>query len=204
MKNLIGLTGVLFVITANLFADQRPITGQADQMSGYRSDRIVVKVSPSIQINLQTLKTGNAPVDAIFETIRVQSIRPAYPFATHPFKFPKIAKDLGLDRYFVVSVPRGTDTRLATLSLRNFSSVFENVDIDGIGGIADEIIPNDYYFSSQWNMKNTGQIVNGITGTIGADVRASFAWSLFTGASNVTIALIDSGFQRDHQEFQGF
>jgi subtilisin family serine protease/subtilisin-like proprotein convertase family protein len=56
-------------------------------------------------------------------------------------------------------------------------------------GTASPVVPNDPSFSQQWDLHNTGQ--NG--GTPGADVHAEQAWSVTTGSSNVTVAVMDSG-----------
>ena len=53
---------------------------------------------------------------------------------------------------------------------------------------ARESIPNDPLFGNQWHLKNIGQ--GG--GTLGADIKATLAWDLGTGAGR-TIAVIDTG-----------
>jgi subtilisin family serine protease len=55
-------------------------------------------------------------------------------------------------------------------------------------------VPNDMFFSSQWNLRNTGQ--NG--GTPGADINAVDAWDITTGSSDVVIAVIDTGVDYNH------
>jgi len=50
-------------------------------------------------------------------------------------------------------------------------------------------IPNDIYFPDQWNLLNTGQY----GGIPGMDIRATEAWSITTGDSNVIIAIFDNG-----------
>ena len=57
-------------------------------------------------------------------------------------------------------------------------------------------IPKDPMFSSQWNMKNTGQ--NG--GTLNADIHASRAWGLETGDRSVVVAVIDTGVDYNHHD----
>lgn len=60
--------------------------------------------------------------------------------------------------------------------------------------------PNDTYFGLQWGMLNTGQSVNGVVGTAGADIRATQAWDIFTGDPNFVIAVIDTGMQLNHPD----
>jgi large repetitive protein len=59
---------------------------------------------------------------------------------------------------------------------------------------------NDPYFGSLWGLHNTGQAVNGRTGTPDADVDAPEAWDIATGDPSVTVAVVDSGVARSHPD----
>lgn len=61
-----------------------------------------------------------------------------------------------------------------------------------------DIIPNDPYFTQQWGLNNTGQT----GGTAGADIDAPEAWDIFTGNSNVTVAVIDTGIDYGQNDLQ--
>ena len=64
-------------------------------------------------------------------------------------------------------------------------------------------LPNDTYIGLQWAVQNTGQNVNGTTGTSGADERAAAAWRSTTGtnsANSVVVAVLDSGVQYSHPD----
>ena len=53
-----------------------------------------------------------------------------------------------------------------------------------------QVIPNDPSFlPNQWALRDTGQ--NG--GTPGADIRASLAWAITEGDTNVVLVILDSG-----------
>jgi subtilisin family serine protease len=54
-------------------------------------------------------------------------------------------------------------------------------------------IPNDHLFGQQWGLRNTGQF----GGKAGADIHATDAWDLTTGA-NVTVAVVDTGVDYTH------
>ncbi len=62
------------------------------------------------------------------------------------------------------------------------------------------IIPNDTRFHEQWSLQNTGQMVNGIAGTAGADIDISAGWDLIKGSSSVIVAVIDSGVDSNHPD----
>ena len=63
--------------------------------------------------------------------------------------------------------------------------------------------PNDPDFGLLWGLDNTGQDVNGTSGTPGADVDAPEAWDTATGNSSVIIAVIDSGADYTHPDLSG-
>ncbi|HSY17050.1 MAG TPA: PKD domain-containing protein [Candidatus Acidoferrales bacterium] len=58
--------------------------------------------------------------------------------------------------------------------------------------------PNDFYYvqGNLWNLNNTGQ--NG--GTPGADIHAPAAWDTITSASNVIVAVVDTGVRYTHED----
>ncbi len=60
--------------------------------------------------------------------------------------------------------------------------------------------PNDPSFSLQWGSRNTGQLVNGVSGTAGADDRALAAWGVATGTPAVVIGEADSGVDYNHPD----
>jgi subtilisin family serine protease len=60
--------------------------------------------------------------------------------------------------------------------------------------------PNDPSFGLQWPLVNTGQTVNGVTGTPGADERALPAWGVSTGDPSVVVGVVDSGVDYNHPD----
>jgi Subtilase family/FG-GAP-like repeat len=56
--------------------------------------------------------------------------------------------------------------------------------------------PNDTLFPGMWSLLNTGQ--NG--GAVGADIKATSAWNITTGSSNVVIAVLDTGVDYSHPD----
>jgi hypothetical protein len=69
------------------------------------------------------------------------------------------------------------------------------------------VFPNDSLFSSQWSMHNTGQTVNGVTGTPDADIDAPEAWDLTTSGltaagDTIVVAVIDGGFYLNHVDLK--
>jgi subtilisin family serine protease len=61
-------------------------------------------------------------------------------------------------------------------------------------------VPNDPSFGLQWGFRNTGQTVNGVAGTPGADEQAVPAWSVGTGSRSIVVAEVDSGVDYTHPD----
>ncbi|MCJ7651585.1 MAG: S8 family serine peptidase, partial [Candidatus Lokiarchaeota archaeon] len=61
------------------------------------------------------------------------------------------------------------------------------------------LIPTDEYFYKQWYLKNDGTSEQG-NGTVGADIRATEAWEITTGESDVKVAIVDYGLY-SHPEY---
>ncbi|MBN1385139.1 MAG: S8 family serine peptidase [Elusimicrobia bacterium] len=54
-------------------------------------------------------------------------------------------------------------------------------------------VPDDPNFGNLWGLHNTGQTLDGVTGTEDADIDAPEAWDITTGSHGVIVAVIDSG-----------
>ncbi|MBI4433950.1 S8 family serine peptidase, partial [Candidatus Uhrbacteria bacterium] len=62
-----------------------------------------------------------------------------------------------------------------------------------------EFQSNDALYTSLWALENSGQAVNGTTGTSGKDIDAPEAWNRSEG-NNVIVAVIDSGVAFNHPD----
>jgi subtilisin family serine protease len=125
---------------------------------------------------------------AAFGAAGVESSKP---LLIAPPKDAALARRLGLDRWHRVTLAPTADVVAARARLAALKGLVARVEFDGHGTLAD--VPNDPSFNLQWNMRNTGQSVGGISGTPGADVGVTAAWSVTTGNPNLVIAVLDSG-----------
>lgn len=59
-------------------------------------------------------------------------------------------------------------------------------------------VPNDPRFGELWGLQNTGQVIQGVAGTPGADIGAVPAWDISTGSTANVAAVIDTGIDYTH------
>jgi len=99
------------------------------------------------------------------------------------------------DPYLIhLRVPEAVGTEKAIAILKNNPNV-DYAEPNYIYTIM-ETIPNDPYFPKLWNLKNTGQT----GGKPGADIKATYAWDIFTGSPDVVVAIIDTGIDYNHPD----
>ncbi len=159
----------------------------------FATDHLFVRVRPgctmaTTSLGDLTFRTatgmGDVALSRIMKSVGVDSIRLAL---ADPPKRADIATQVGLDRWYRVSIAPGSNALAVADMLRASWVGFEVCEVDGIGGLAD--IPNDTSFATQYSLLNTGQS----GGTIGADIRATQAWSVTSSNPTIIIALLDSG-----------
>ena len=219
------VTVVGLVMAAPAFAaGPAAINVKPDEFGGYASTHIVVRVKPELVQRLPVQRQPNARNTPAARRLNMTpgmqrlaadwnavNIRPAYPYE---FRNPQLAAEFGLDRTFIVDVPKGSNTPDMAAAFRGRGAEVESAAVDVVGGIS--FVPNDTWFNMLWNMHNTGQSIcfllpgqvppgntSCTSGLAGCDINASEAWDLHTGEpGTVTIAIIDSGIS-DHDDLDG-
>lgn len=106
-----------------------------------------------------------------------------------------VARFQGLRGLQSVRVPSG-ETVATLLAKYQASGLVEYAEPDWVRGL--DLIPNDPQLAAgtSWALHNMGQ--NG--GLADADIDAPEAWDVLTSASNVVVAVIDSGIWRTHED----
>ncbi|MGW8302199.1 MAG: S8 family serine peptidase, partial [Desulfobacterales bacterium] len=109
-------------------------------------------------------------------------------------------KTFAINGYQLVKLPAGADIEEA------LEIYLEDPDVEYAEPnylvYADETTPDDAEFSELWGLNNTGQNVNGTTGSNDADIDAPEAWDVTTGSSAAVVAVIDSGVDVNHPDLQ--
>ncbi|HAW95899.1 MAG: hypothetical protein CMJ33_08090 [Phycisphaerae bacterium] len=115
-----------------------------------------------------------------------------------PEKFLEQSR-VGLDRWIRLILHDDVDPSSALDVLQQLPGVLI-AERDVIGSFAGSGAPDDPDFDLQWNMQNTGQVVQGSPGVPGADIRAVGAWAISSGEAPIIVATLDSG-TYPHPEF---
>ncbi|QDU69439.1 S8 family serine peptidase [Engelhardtia mirabilis] len=121
-------------------------------------------------------------------------------------------QELGMDRWYAVDVPAGTDIEALAARLVGLA-VIEDASPDWRAFPAD--VPNDPLHASHWGHNNTGQMLSycwgcgghaggSPVGTAGFDTSAEAAWdgAQGYGSASVVIAIIDSGVDAGHPDLR--
>ena len=139
--------------------------------SAYRSDRILIK--PNSKTSLTTL--------AHFHVARKSTV-------LHTFN--------RMGGVQVLQVPKG-ETVQSLIAQYQRSGLVEYAEPDYTVHAAANL-PNDPYFTGGllWGLYNYGQS----NGVAGADIGATNAWNVLTSASNIVVAVVDSGIRYTHQD----
>ena len=100
-----------------------------------------------------------------------------------------------------ISVLRIKDTKTVE---QKISELKNNPNIDSVQPnfqyYPTEITTNDANKDLLWGLDNTGQSVNGVSGTNNADIDAPEAWAISEGSSDVIVAVIDTGVAYNHPD----
>ncbi len=186
---VLGTCGLAVSAFGDTTRNLKPVWGP-DVYGGYASTHITVQIRADQVMPVgDAARFGNEVIDAVMTKWNVQSVRPTIPF----FGNPGLARKIGLDRYYTLVVPMGTDTPTMAAEFADHRWLFDYAGIDGIGGTADTF-PNDPFFNLCYGQHNTGQNVPGSgVGIPGADISCPEAWDIWTGDDSITVAVIDSG-----------
>lgn len=169
-----------------------------------RHDRVVVKLAAHVDSYVEwpefELPRQIEGFDRFLTRHGITSGRRALRERGLPVRDPELFRSIGLDRIYELDLPRalparGVDALVRELGREPWVEYAEPVYI-----AQPTATPNDSQFNLQWAHVNTGQNVNGTSGTPDADADTDLAWDVNAGSSSVSIAILDTGVDLDHPD----
>lgn len=164
------------------------------------------------------LRQGHSDAAAhIFDGIAIENIEPAIR------RMPKneaLARELGLDRWFIVKFDSETSVdsvvakvapfaEVCAVEYNTLSSLASDCIATPFTGVAPTIAPlaegvafNDSMSYLQWNLNNTGDKAIALTAREGADVGVKDAWRLTAGTPDVIVAVCDAPIKYTHPDLK--
>lgn len=113
---------------------------------------------------------------------------------TGKVKLDNVKQEIGLNRIFKIKFNKAQNIKEVLENYNNDPDI-EYAEPDYISVL--HYLPNDQFFDpKQWNLHNDS-IYNGTTYP---DIDAPEAWDITRGASDITIAIVDTGIQIDHPD----
>ncbi|HEX7829276.1 MAG TPA: S8 family serine peptidase, partial [Thermoanaerobaculia bacterium] len=161
-----------------------------------------LRVSPDVELVADVFhyrKSGQllAPTDEIVVKLKANMSREALDLlaAAHGLRFDRTLWRTPDEVVLRALNPKTTDILAKARALHD-THLLQWAEPNFVRAYKKQSTPNDPLFSQQWHLNNTGQ--GG--GTAGADVKAPGAWDTQTGSSAITIAIVDDGVQKAHED----
>ena len=164
------------------------------------------------RLHLESDKSDFRVLPAFFELFGIEHIKPLFPEKLREKTLQ------GLERAVMVGLDAGFDMDELLSALNQRDDIdFAEPDFIAYGAGKPcldchefEASPrsaqnsvNDPNFNLQYGLKNTGQLIMGVSGFAGADINISPAWQRTTGSQSIVLAVLDTGMPTGHNEFAG-
>ncbi len=197
---------IIFLFSVSAYADSpyshsTCIVKFKDNSVLYKQIRGTINATDGRRINLETLSLLSSELHSFGLKYFIKNITAAKPNADET-ELPA-----GMQRIFFFELNSKQDMESYIAQLKNEPFIeYAEYDFIGYGSGKPEgtsVIPNDPQFGNQWGLRNTGQVINSITGIAGNDINIAGAWDITTGSPNIKIGVLDSGMPLAATEFTG-
>jgi hypothetical protein len=170
----------------------------------YAPGTVIVKFKSNQQFSKTATKVMSSQLpglNILFQRYNVIETKPMFDSYNSN---QNLRKNLGMDRIYLLHFNSMASMDSIVSELTTLPDV-EYAEPDFVGHGAgvmgiDSLMPNDTYFYRQWAFRNTGSNISANSGKAGADIKATYAWAICTGDTNIIVADLDSGFKWDHPD----
>lgn len=179
------------------FHEERPTVTDPDT-NGVWTDHVLVRLRHAPDIASFAGPDADPRLAAMAAKYSIVGVRHAL---SVPAQNIALAERIGLDRWVLIEVPPGSDTRGLTRDLAGVSNLIEIAETDPVGVLHSQ--PNDPFFSSQWALDNRSQPIQGGAGRADSDIDWLEAWNQPHPSSPIIVAVLDTGVSYSHPDLQG-
>ena len=205
MRRVSFLT-VALIITLVFFSPQIRVSAtkvnKAKPPVNYAAGEVVIKLKPGApELQVADYAERLSRISRLgSDAGTAVSNRTAEPFArsTSNQRVSEIISDRGLDRIFVIKFDVDEDVNSIVSELRRRDDI-EYAEPNYLVTFG-TVVPNDPQFALQWALLNPGLYINDSPSTQNADIKASQAWDITMGSSNVIVAVTDTGVDLTHPD----
>lgn len=166
-----------------------------DALQQLKNEQDVVSVQPMLKTTKEKLELATTDEILVRFKKNIDSVTIVRSFEKFDVKL--LGKG---ELFYTITVPKKANTlQIANAIMESGLAEFSHPNF--YRDIIMHQVPNDEYFNYQWNLHNTGQVINdGHTGTPDADIDAPEAWQKTKGNSSIVIAVLDEGVTSDHPD----
>ena len=176
-------------------------TGTLDSESPFISTELLVKFTRDASVSFassgDSIHSGVSSIDSLIDEFFIQKVERTFPYESINQKNKELFAAIGLERIYTLQIGGMVDILSAVAAFEKNRFV-EYAEPNFIGHA--HAIPNDPMFTTQWGLHNDGTNPPAHPGTADADIDAPEAWDIETGASNVIVAMLDTGIDWDHPD----
>lgn len=164
----------------------------------------VTSPGPAEPTAISQLKFAPSTLEPTLAAAGVTTLEPIFPWFKHSDvrSTNLIGEPIELDDladYYWAHTADGTELGGAARTIASADGVMY-AGLDYGGSPSTLVAPNDPLYGKQWTMRDTSQVLCGLSASYGIDAQAYLAWGNTKGDPDVRVAIIDTGIDTTHVE----
>ena len=170
-KNILLCVGIIFFLADSCFAANH-IEKSFSKEGKYKKGEILIKYKPSVKKS-----------DVLVRQSRINRMKRIKLFKKSKIEHLKLPIDMTVEE---------------VIEALNNDPDIEFAEPNYVFSV--NVKPNDQYFKKLWGLHNTGQSIADVSGLSDADIDAPAAWNKLSDASDVIVAVVDTGVDYSHAD----